>query len=173
MSNKITNKQLQFYPIFKSMSQDDIEIFVTKIKQNKYTKDATIIKEGDIGNSILFLIHGDISITQALTLRTNKYENSDNREKELIRINSENENFTFGELSLFSENKKRNASVISNTECIIGELSFTDIFQICDKNNSIGYQFMKNIGQLITNQLKLSNENVLKLTTAISLIVND
>ena len=93
MKNNLSVNQLKSYPIFKSLEESDIQIFSKKIKIKEYKKNSIIIKEGDNGNSVLFLLEGDISITQALTLRTNKYENSDNREKELIRINSNDQKF--------------------------------------------------------------------------------
>jgi len=137
-----------------------------------FNKGATIIKEGDNGDSILFLIKGDISISQALTLNTIKHKINDNREKELIRIHSDNHSFSFGEVSLLNTDKKRAATVKTNSECIIAELKFLDIFSICEQDKSTGYTIMKNIGTIITKQLIESNNRVLKLTTAFSLIID-
>ena len=173
MKENLTISQLKNYSIFKNLDEADIDSFLKKITLKTVKKNNTIIREGDEGNSILFLIEGDISITQALTLKTNKFDNIDNREKELIRIKSEDQNFTFGEISLLSENKKRTATVKSNCQCLIGELNFSDIFKICNTNPKTGYKIMHNIACIITKQLIQSNENVLKLTTAISLIVDN
>ena len=173
MKNKLDVEQLQDYSIFENFDQKDITKFSEKITLLTFNKNDTIIKEGDEGNSILFLIDGDISISQALTLKTNKYEYADNREKELIRIKSSEQKFTFGEISLFNSDKKRTATVKANSKCLIGKLNFLDLFQICDSNNNVGYKLMRNICSIITKQLISSNNNVLKLTTAFSLMVDN
>ena len=65
--------------------------------------------EGDTGETLLFLLDGEVNITKALTLSTNK-NNDDNdlREKEFIRVNSDH-NVIIGELSLFTEDSKRSS----------------------------------------------------------------
>ena len=170
MKNKLDITTLKDYPIFNNLKENEINIFSKKITIKKFSKNEIILKEGEEGNSVLFLLEGDISITQALTLKTNKF---DNREKELIRINSNTQKFTFGEISLLNEDKKRTATVKTNSKCVIGELDFSNIFKICESDNSVGYKIMKNISSIITKQLIQSNTNLLKLTTAFSLIVND
>ena len=61
------------------------------------------MKEGDDGDTIVLLLSGEVSITQALTLK-NKKAVSDNREKVLIKLNANLHPF-FGEISLFSKYK--------------------------------------------------------------------
>lgn len=172
MKKKIDTKQLSEYKIFENIEQKSLESLAEKMKIKSYKNKQTIIKEGEEGKTILFLISGDISISQALTLKTNEFEHLDNREKELIRINSNEQKFSFGEISLFNNNKERTATVKTNSECVIGEINFKDLFEVCEANNLTGYQVMKNIGHIITKQLIVSNRNVLKLTTAFSLMVD-
>ena len=171
MKIQLDSIKLKEYLIFKNISESDVNIFIDKITINSFKKDDIIIKENDKGKSILFLLNGKISISQALTLKTNKYDYNDNREKELIRVSSDKTNFTFGEISLFNKDKKRTATVKAVSNCLIGELNFDNLFEICESHHNLGYQIMKNIGEIITFQLIRSNNNVLKLTTAFSLMV--
>ena len=169
--NTIDINQLTKYLLLKDISIKDVKIIQDNILLTNYKKNEIIIKENDKGKSILFLINGGITISQALTLKTNDYDYNDNREKELIKVNSKNEFFTFGEVSLLNEDKKRTATVKANSECIIGRLNFDKLFNICEEDNKVGYQIMKNIAEIITKQLIRSNKNVLKLSTAFSLMV--
>ncbi len=169
--NTIDINQLTKYLLLKDISIKDVKIIQDNILLTNYKKNEIIIKENDKGKSILFLIDGDITISQALTLKTNDYDYNDNREKELIKVNSKNVFFTFGEVSLLNEDKKRTATVKANSECIIGRLNFDKLFNICEEDNKVGYQIMKNIAEIITKQLIRSNKNVLKLSTAFSLMV--
>ena len=173
MKNEINHEKFIEYPIFEGLKLEEIQKFTDKIEINNYSTDEIIIKEGDDGNSILFLLNGKINVTQALTLPTDKYKNLDNREKELIRLNSEKHTISFGEISLFSIDKKRTATVKANTKCEIARLGFKDLFEICDANKDIGYQIMKNTSKIITKHLIDSNHKVLKLTTAFSLLIDN
>ena len=118
------------YKIFKGLSEEDIKLFIPLIEIKEFPKDQKIIEENESGDSLLFLLKGDISITKALTLVTSKDEENDNSEKELIRLKSEY-NIAMGELSLFSEEKKRSATVKTSTDCTIGYLSSKDFFKVC------------------------------------------
>ncbi len=169
--NTIDINQLTKYLLLKDIEIEDIKKIQKNIVLTNYKKNDIIIKENDIGASILFLIDGNITISQALTLKTNDYDYNDNREKELIKVNSKKMFFTFGEVSLLNEDKKRTATVKANSECLIGRLNFEKLFNICEKDNKVGYLIMKNIAEIITKQLIRSNKNVLKLSTAFSLMV--
>ena len=158
MKTQLDALKFKEYLLFKNLNEKDINIFLEKITTNLFKKNDIIIKENEKGQSILFLINGNIAISQALTLKTNKYDHTDNREKELIRVDSNKSSFTFGEISLFNEDKKRTATVKATSDCIIGKLNFNDLFQICESNHNLGYQIMKILVQLL--QLNLLDQTI-------------
>ena len=163
---------LHSFEIFNDLSNKEIELFTNTIKIDNYKKDETIINEGEEGNSLLFVIDGQIVITQALTLATNKLDEGDDREKQLTNLNSTDHKIMLGELALFSPDKKRNASVKAIENCKIASITFNNIFKICNENNAVGYKVMKNLSEIITKNLINSNNKVLKLTTAFSLLID-
>ena len=165
-------KNINTFKIFNGLSNDEIELFTDFINIKEYKKNQTIINEGDHGDSLLFIIKGEIIISQALTLATNKYDQSDTREKQLTSLNSDDHEIMLGEIALCSPDKKRNASVKAVKDCKIAEINFNKIFEICNENNSVGYKIMKNLSEIITNNLINSNNKVLKLATAFSLLID-
>ena len=165
-------KNINTFKIFNGLSNDEIELFTDSIKIIEYKRNQTIINEGDDGDSLLFIIKGEIIISQALTLATNKYDQTDTREKQLTNLNSDDHEIMLGEIALCSPDKKRNASVKAVKDCKIAEINFNKIFEICNENNSVGYKIMKNLSEIITNNLINSNNKVLKLTTAFSLLID-
>jgi len=165
-------KNINTFKIFNGLSNDEIELFTDSIKIKEYKRNQTIINEGDDGDSLLFIIKGEIIISQALTLATNKYDQTDTREKQLTNLNSDDHEIMLGEIALCSPDKKRNASVKAVKDCKIAEINFNKIFEICNENNSVGYKIMKNLSEIITNNLINSNNKVLKLTTAFSLLID-
>ena len=94
------------YLIFDGLSEIEIEKFIKLMTFKKVKKNEVIIKEGDDGDTIILLLSGEVSMTQALTLKNSKAI-SDNREKTSIKIDSKKYHHFFGEISLFNEVDKR------------------------------------------------------------------
>ena len=51
------------------------------------------------------------------------------------------------------------------------DLEKKDFFDICNSNNEVGYKVLKNLIGIITEKLIDTNHQVLKLTTAFSLVM--
>ena len=161
-----TNNLLQ-YLLFDGFKEKEIKRFIETIKTKHYKKNEIIIKENEIGNSIMLLLDGTVNITKALTIKMNEIKK---REKEFIKLNSNQHPF-FGEISIFNNNH-RTATIKAETGCEIGILSNKDLIKICQDNHEIGYKIMTNISKKLIEDLLITNEQVLKLTTAFSLILD-
>ncbi|MAV15569.1 MAG: hypothetical protein CMG08_02005 [Candidatus Marinimicrobia bacterium] len=162
--------QLTNFQIFENLSQDDIELFINVMKKTKFNAGEELITEGDKGDCIFLLLDGEAEVNQALTLTMNKGE-SDQREKAIINLKSETYP-QFGEMSMFNDGDLRTANVRSVNECSVARLEKSDLFYICEKNPEIGYKVMRNLARIISANLAKSNKNVLKLTTAFSLMLD-
>ena len=168
---KIDNDRIQKFKVFNNLNSDEIKLFLDKMQLKSHKKNDIIMQEGDDGYSLLFLLEGEVNITKALTLTTNKSDD-DNREKEFIRCKADS-NIIIGEISLFSNDSKRTATVKALTDCKIAYLERKDFFEICNNNITVGYQTINNLTQIITQKLIDTNHQVLKLTTALSLIIDN
>ena len=71
----------------------------------------------------------------------------------------------------FDKDDRRNASVTAITECELAQLMSDDLLAICDEFPDIGYKVMKNLAKILCKRLVETNQNVLKLTTAFSLVL--
>ena len=162
---------LDKYLLFAHLSRDELHLFEKYIRYKTYDKGSVIISEGEVGDSIFMLEEGEVEITQALTLPTRE-SNYDTREKSIIRLKHDSYPF-FGEMSLFGNETRRNATVTALTNCKMAIISNKDLLKVCDKNPEIGYQVMKNIATVLSERLRQCNQNVLKLTTAFSLILEE
>ncbi|MCD6440283.1 MAG: cyclic nucleotide-binding domain-containing protein [Candidatus Marinimicrobia bacterium] len=162
-------RMLGEYEIFSGLTEDQIDKFCKVIMPIRFMKGDTIIREGEKGDSILLLLDGKVEITQALTLKTDTTQ-SDTREKSLLSLSSEAHPF-FGEMSLFSEDDLRTATVKAGTVCSVARIERDEFFHICNTYPEIGNKVMRNIAQVLSRRLKQANQNVLKLTTAFSLII--
>ena len=164
------NEQLKNYKIFENLNDDQIDKFHSAIKKEKIDSGNKFIVEGDEGNSIYLLLKGEAEINQALTLSVNKGE-SDKREKSIMKL-TDRDFPQFGEMSIFSEGDVRTANVRAQTDCTLAKIDKEDLFKICNDNPEIGFLVTRNLGRIITQNLIKANQNVLKLTTAFSLILD-
>ena len=160
------------YLIFDGLSEQEIEKFIKLMTFKKVKKNEVIIKEGDNGDTIILLLNGEVSMTQALTLKNSKAI-SDNREKTSIRIDSKKSHHFFGEISLFNEVDKRTATITATSDCEIAILDDNEIIKLCNENHTLGYKIMKNLAEKLASSLERTNNQVLKLTTVFSLILEN
>ena len=160
------------YLIFDGLSEIEIEKFIKLMTFKKVKKNEAIIKEGDDGDTIILLLSGEVSMTQALTLKNSKAI-SDNREKTSIKIDSKKSHHFFGEISLFNEVDKRTATITATTDCEIAILDDNEIIKLCNENHTLGYKIMKNLAEKLASSLERTNNQVLKLTTVFSLILEN
>ena len=159
------------YSLFDGLIEPEIEKFISLMKFETIKDKGIIMKEGDDGDTIVLLLSGEVSITQALTLK-NKRAISDNREKVLIKLDASSYPF-FGEISLFNEVDKRTATITATSECNIAILDDNDIINLCDNDYNLGYKIMKNLAEKLSSNLEKTNNQVLKLTTVFNLILDN
>ena len=165
----MNNEQLKKFTIFSDLTDDELNNFGDALKEVQMEKGQQFITEGEEGDCIYLLLEGEVEINQALTLSMNKSE-SDNREKAILKLSSD-VNPLFGEMSMFNEGDRRTANVRAETACVLVKLDKLDLYNICEKNPNIGFKVMRNLGRIISGNLIKANQNVLKLTTAFSLIL--
>jgi len=170
MGNKARNiDNMKEYRIFKNLSNEQLDRFHKVMQIKKFSAEEVIFREGEVGDSIYLLLNGKVEINQALTLQLSK-KDYDTREKSLINLSSDMHP-SFGEMSLLGADDKRTATVKALTDCSMAVVMKDDFFSICESEPRLGYQVMKNIADIVTDNLVKANQNVLKLTTAFSLIL--
>ena len=160
------------YSLFDNLSKEEVEKFIALMKFEKIKNKEAIIREGDDGDTIILLLSGEVNITKALTLK-NKKTISDNREKMSVTMNSKESHYYFGEISLFNEVDKRTATITATSDCEIAILNDDDIIKLCNQDHSLGYKIMKNLAEKLALSLETTNNQVLKLTTLFSLILDN
>ena len=161
--------ELKQFQIFRNLNENEIILFQKKMKNINIPEEQNFIVEGDIGDSIYLLLEGQVRINQALTLSMHK-GGLDNREKAIINLSADVKPL-FGEMSLFDKEDLRSASVKAITECKLAQIMSDDLLAICDEYPDIGYKVMKNLAKILSKRLVETNQNVLKLTTAFSLVL--
>jgi len=166
----ITAKETASFELLQGLAEDERAAVCSYLKEKRYSEGDVIFHEGDKGGEIFFLLSGEVEISQSLTLPMSKAADYDHRDKSIIRLSGD-DGAVFGEVSVFSNDDKRTATVTALSDCRMGILSDKDFYEILVGDKKIGYKVLLNLTRIVCNRLVTANKNVLKLTTALSLIL--
>lgn len=156
---------LDKFNLFVGLNKTEIDSINNKLVDKKVKKDDFIIRENDSENKLYLLIDGVVAVTKKLTLNVG----GDSEEKKLITLSASHYP-VFGEIGLLG-NKRRTASVVAQSDCHLLELSESGFESIVKNNYKLGYIIMKNLANIIATRLETTDNNVVKLATALSLTV--
>ena len=159
---------LKNYRIFKDINDIDIQKFLNVIIINQVNSKVNIVEEGSIEDRLIFLLDGHCSVSMPLTLQ-NKLLQNDDSVKEVYKASAKDFPI-FGEVFL-GAGKKRTANIQSTSNSIIGILEALDFFEICENDPIVGFKVMKNIVDMMCDRFEKNSKTILKLSTAISLLL--
>ena len=164
------NNDLKNFELLAGLTAKQRAYFSSHMTELEIPAGKEIFHEGAKGGVIFFLLSGEVEISQSLTLPVSKQSGYDTREKSIIRL-SGTDYAVFGEVSLFGQEDKRTATVTALSNCHMGTMSGTQFFKILDEHIEVGYRVMQNLTRIVCGRLVVANQNVLKLTTALNLVL--
>lgn len=157
--------KLENFNLFAGLDNDDIALIEKEMKIVKVKDGDYIIREGELKNNLYLLANGTVCVTKKLTLNIGEVA----EDKKLVTL-ADSQYPVFGEIGLLGK-KKRTASVIANSDCVLFELTETSFKKIVKQNYKMGFLIMQNLANIIASRLEKTDNNVVKLATALSLTV--
>lgn len=162
--------KLQGCSLFDGLSIDEIEVLRPVATLVSYPADSSLMTEGEDGDTLLILIKGTVTISKKLTLLGD--DDGDTKDKTFITLDAEQKPF-FGEMAMLLDDSHRTATVKAITDCDVVVFQKDSFQKSCKDNPDIGYQLMENIAKKLAVNLDRESKNVLKLTTAFSLVLEE
>lgn len=158
--------------IFRGLSDEQIRKIHARLEKQTFTPGKPIIREGEIDtdNTMYILKSGTVGITKSVTLKISQTETAQ-KEKNLIRLTGAMRP-AFGDMSMFEEKGERSATVTPLEECLVFVISKKDLEELAVEDPKIGYVIVTNIARQLCDRLRKTNNDVLKLTTALSLALS-
>jgi len=166
---KKEKKYLSQIKLLQDLTGKELDEFCSILKPVGVPKDTLIMKEGEVGDSMFLFADGEVVVTKNLTLKLGKRGFS-NAEKSMVKLNSKTVPF-FGEMAIF-ENDMRSATITASTDCLLYEIKRDDFDNICKKNKTLGYKIIRKIAVTLCKHLRKGNQDILKLTTALSIALS-
>lgn len=162
-------KKLKAYSLFNGLTDDEIALIGEIVGKTDIDAGSSIIAEGETGDDLFLLEDGVVDIHKTLTIVMSKHDFG-TKERSFIRLTGEQHPY-FGEMALFGSGE-RSATVQAVTKCRLLVIKSEDFKALCEKYPRIGYVIVTNIALMLSSYLRKTNEDVIKLTTALSLALS-
>jgi CRP/FNR family transcriptional regulator, cyclic AMP receptor protein len=150
--------------IFQDLEEGEIQQILQLAQPRSFSANSTIIKEGESGDSMFIMVAGEVNITKRLTL---VLDQDLPKEKRMIRLKAE-DGASFGEMALL-ENDTRSATVTALTDCRLLELKRDDFLGFIHQSCTTGCRIMLRLAQLLSRFLRKTDQDLVKLTTALAI----
>ena len=150
--------------LFQDLEDNEIQQVLDRTATRNFPGGAVILQEGETGDSLFIMCQGEVEITKALTL---VLEEDTPKEKVMIRLRAE-DGVCFGEMALL-ENEARSATVTASSDCSLLELHQQEFLALIRENPEMGLKILLRLAQLLSGYLRKSNQDVIKLTTALAI----
>ncbi len=160
-------EDFEFYKkifIFQDLREDEVKQVLHLAKPCFFAEKSIILKEGESGDSMYIMCEGEVEITKRLTL---VLDQDLPKEKRMIHLKAE-DGVSFGEMALL-EQDSRSATVTALTNCRLLELNREDFLQFIRENSATGCKILLRLAQLLSHFLRKTDQDVVKLTTALAI----
>ncbi len=149
--------------LLQDLNGDDLNRLIELTRSREVGAGEIIVREGELGDSMFIMCEGEVEITKRLTL---VLDEEVPKERVMIRLKAEN-GVSFGEMALL-ENDSRTATVTALTDCRILELSRQNFLDFIEQHPQTGCKMLFRLAQLLSQHLRKTDQNVVKLTTALA-----
>jgi CRP/FNR family cyclic AMP-dependent transcriptional regulator len=155
---------LRKFFLFQALKEEELEQVLTHTQTRDFPAGAVIIQEGETGDSMFIMISGEVEITKELTL---VLDEDTPKERVMIRLKAE-DGVYFGEMTLL-ENEARSATVTALSDCVLLELHQKDFLEMIHRRPAMGVKLLLHLSQVLSAHLRKTNQDVVKLTTALAI----
>ncbi|MCJ7493569.1 MAG: cyclic nucleotide-binding domain-containing protein [Deltaproteobacteria bacterium] len=162
-------KFLKAIPILQNIDEEELRQVLKIASPVQFPRGKVILKEGEAGETMYIIAEGAVEVSKTLVMMGGR-EDVQDREKILTKLSAE-DHAIFGEVALF-EKSKRTATVVALTDCRMLEISKSDFLRLAEENPRIGYRITRNIVQMLCSRLRKTDEDTIKLTTALSIALS-
>ena len=152
--------------LFRGLSSQQLHQVMALARKVNVPKGQVLIQEGDRGDTLYIIRHGEVEVSKSITLPLGPAEQA-RPEKALTRMGAR-DRAVFGELSLF-EQALRSATVRCLTDCSFYAMGREEFLRFCDSHVEVGYLLFKNLAQMVGERLRRASDDIVKLTTALSI----
>ncbi len=171
MAKKIINETALLHKvgILADLSEDDLKKVLAISQRVVFKSGETIMREGEEGESMYFFVEGEVDVTKNLTLKLGDRDFA-TAEKSMNKLSASIVSL-FGEMSVFGP-EPRSATITASSDCVLYSVRRAEFTKLCDDDPKIGLLIVRHITAMLCSRVRKGNEDVLKLSTALSLALS-
>jgi CRP/FNR family cyclic AMP-dependent transcriptional regulator len=155
--------------IFQDLDPEELELVAVSMEPVQFEAGDEIMKEGEMGGSMFLIAEGEVEVHKALTM---KFGQDDFRETEkTLSVLKQSDHAVFGEMALVAE-LERSATVTARTKTTLYQIDRESFLDLARQNPSLGFKVTLRLAELLSTRLKKSGEDVIRLTTALSIALS-
>lgn len=155
--------------ILAGLGEKELEKVLAISKRVEFKAGETIMHEGEQGESLYFFVEGEVDVTKNLTLKLGDRDFA-TAEKSMTKLSAERVS-VFGEMAVFGP-EPRSATITASSDCVLYSVNREDFSTLCDEECRIGLSIVRRIAAVLCTRVRKGNEDVLKLSTALSIALS-
>jgi CRP/FNR family cyclic AMP-dependent transcriptional regulator len=163
---------LQGTELFKGLSPEQIRKVINICRTVRFSADEIIMKEGEMGDSMYIILQGTVEVIKRLIMAALDDDESADKSKIFTRLDAAGQHPVFGEIALLQE-LKRTATVRAVNDCILYEIKKKDFLSLAESDFEFGYRILLNMAGIVSARLRKADEDTVKLTTVLSMILKE
>jgi CRP/FNR family cyclic AMP-dependent transcriptional regulator len=156
--------------LFKDLPIEKIRKIVNILRRVTFTENEIIMKEGDSGDTMYIILEGSVEVVKSLVIGDMDDEDV-GKNKVFTRLDGK-QHAVFGEIALLEE-LRRTATIKAITNCVLYEIKKDDFLKLAEDDYELGYRILLNIARVVSARLRKADEETVKLTTALSIILQE
>jgi len=145
--------------ILAGLGEKELEKVLAISKRVEFKAGETIMHEGEQGESLYFFVEGELGDRDFATA-----------EKSMTKLSAERVS-VFGEMAVFGP-EPRSATITASSDCVLYSVNREDFSTLCDEECRIGLSIVRRIAAVLCTRVRKGNEDVLKLSTALSIALS-
>jgi CRP/FNR family transcriptional regulator, cyclic AMP receptor protein len=155
--------------ILADLTDDDLRKILAISRRAAYKAGETIMREGEQGETMYFFVEGEVDVTKNLTLKLGDRDFA-TAEKSMNKLSADKVS-VFGEMSVFGP-EPRSATITANSDCVLYSVNRAEFTKLCENECRIGLAIVRRIAAVLCARVRKGNEDVLKLSTALSIALS-
>ena len=162
---------LQETELFKNLTPAQIRKVLNICRTITFSEDEIIMNEGETGDRMYIILEGTVEVIKKLIMDGVEDEGTVERNKIFTRLDA-GQHAVFGEIALLEE-LHRTATVRAVTRCTLYEIRKDDFLKLAEGDFEFGYRILLNLARIVSARLRKANEDTIKLTTVLSVILKE
>lgn len=155
--------------LLNGLTDEAIQIVLSAGAFRSFKAGSAVMREGEESDTMYLFLDGSVDVTRNLTLKV-AGKGFEKAEKSMVRLRAGTAP-VFGEMSMFGD-EPRSATITAASDCVLYEVSRASFEELCRREPALGLELTRRIATILSGRVRKGNDDVLKLSTALSIALS-